>query len=253
MGEAGAPLLGSPLGWARIPRVGKKQGGCGGGSARRAGLSFVRGFARRDQDCSSLLTLAGGHSSTPAGVQAVSCGGGGEGCSGVPRPKPEKPLPRRLSLQSLPPPPPLPSRRGSLLAPPPSSSQAVRAARSRASKGAARAGPWQWRRWKGEESRPPPEQFQPAAGERAARCERGGLAPLVWPERSLLFPARSLHAGTVTAAGGEDGRRAGGGVVEKRDGCLSCSPRRGGWGPGTCGGLGGGAHRTWDSTARGTN
>lgn len=115
---------------------------------------------------------------------------------------------------------------------PPSSSLAVRAARSRASKGAARAGRWLWRCWKGEESRPPPEQFQPAAAERAARRERGGLAPLVRPERSLLFPARSLHAGTVTAAGGEDGRRASG-VVEKRGDCLSCSPRRSSWGSGT--------------------
>lgn len=102
-----------------------------------------------------------------------------------------------------------------------------------------------WRGLEGEEIRPPPEHFQPAACERAARRERGGLAPLVWPERSLLFPARSLHAGTVTAAGGEEGCRVGG-VVEKRGDCLSCSPRRGGRGPGTCSGRGGGAHRTRD-------
>lgn len=126
---------------------------------------------------------------------------------------------------------------------------------SRASRGAARAG----RRGgagKGEESRPPAEHFQRAAGERAARREGGGLAP-ARPERSLLFPARSLHAGTVTAAGGEDGGAAGpaaAAAAENRGGCLTCSPRRGGCGPGTGGGGGGGgAHSTRDSAAGGTN
>lgn len=72
VGEAEAPLLGSPLGSARNPRVGKKRGRRGRASAMRAGLSFVRGFARRDQDCSSPLTLAGGDTTTPAGVEGVS-------------------------------------------------------------------------------------------------------------------------------------------------------------------------------------
>lgn len=105
---------------------------------------------------------------------------------------------------------------------------------------------------KGEQSRPPAQHLRRAAGERAAPCEGGGLAP-ARPERSLLFPARSLHAGTVTAAGGEDGGAAGPAVAENRGVCLTCSPRRGGCGPGTGGGRGGGAHSTRDSAAGGTN
>lgn len=63
---------------------------------------------------------------------------------------------------------------------------------------------------------PPASLALPASSRRAGRAARregGGLTP-ARPERSLLFPARSLHAGTVTAAGGEDGGTGGGGGGE---------------------------------------
>lgn len=58
-----------------------------------------------------------------------------------------------------------------------------------------------------------------ASGPRGTREE--GSPPPARPERSLLFPARSLHAGTVTAAGGED-RRVVGPAARRRIEAAAC-------------------------------
>lgn len=263
--EAGAPLwVRSSLGWARSPAGPDAAGaeGAAGGRARGRGRGFplsgdLRGAAEPRAGTAPLLSPSRG-----AGLSLGPWGAVGVGlvrrAAGARTPWPRtarKRRPCRLGLQSSPRPPPSPLGSLPFLAPaaalPPPSSPWLSASRSRASRGAARAG----RRGgagKGEESRPPAQHLQRAAGERAALCEGGGLAP-ARPERSLLFPARSLHAGTVTAAGGEDGGAAGPAVAENRGGCLTCSPRRGGCRPGTGGGGGGGAHSTRDSAAGGTN
>lgn len=263
-GEAGTPLwVRSSLGWARSP-AGPDAAGAAGGRARgrRAGLSFVRGFARRGRASRGYrpppLALLGG------GALPRALGRGGRGLGEASGWRPDSLAPNRAEAPPPPPRPPILSAAPSLsawVAPFPCSRGgsasallplALRVAlpgfQGGCPGGAARRGG----AGKGEESRPPAQHLQRAAGERAALCEGGGLAP-ARPERSLLFPARSLHAGTVTAAGGEDGGAAGPAVAENRGGCLTCSPRRGGCGPGTGGGGGGGAHSTRDSAAGGTN
>lgn len=200
LGEVGAPLLGSPAGRLGSDPRGMERGR-GRASGRKAGLSFVRGFARRGGDsrwCGSpWLALWEGRASAPGrrglGLREP------EGARG-PEPRAlQKPLLQHLGLQSL---PPRPLPRSLSTAPPPSAPTSFPwpcAQRAPGLPGGpARAGRW-WR-GKGAENRPPAERFQ-----RAAR-EEGSLRPTrVEP----FVPARSLHAGTVTAAGREDGGAAG--------------------------------------------
>lgn len=224
--------------WVRSPLGWEPRGGCGGWTnGRRAGLSFVRGFARRGPRLARVPLPAhclrgAGLSLRPGGARLSlppgGWGGRGRGGRGPPSPAADPglslPEPRRspsfgASASNPSAAPSLP-----LLAPappPPSSPCSPRSAPRRPGGlprrgGAARRGSPRLcsaclgGAGKGEESCQAAQHFQRAAGERAARREGGGLAP-ARPERSLLFPGRSLHAGTVTAAGGEDGGAGGGG------------------------------------------
>lgn len=221
-GEAGAPLLGPfALGLGGEPG-GSERGGGGG-----AGPPFVRGFARRGRAslrCRSPLGLGGrGSRPGPRGAVGVGFGSRAAGAGGPSLVRsPWKPLPRWLGLQSRRPPPP--SRGSFLPAAPPSSRRlcAERAARGLGGcPGGAGGGGGA-----GSGRRAAASPALPASGEGESRAARGRRAPPARPERSLLFPARSSHAGTVTAAGW-GGRRAAGSAAQRRIEVAACHAAHG--------------------------
>lgn len=222
-------------GFAR-PWAGSPAGAAGAGlTAGGRGFPLsgdLRGAGRDSRGCRSPPIAFGGRGSPsgPGGRGSLSRpgGGGGGGAVGVglraQRPtlgslsRSRAEAPPSVPRPPIPPPPP-PSRSSPRLRPrppPPALREALPGVPGGCPGGAARRGSprlcsaWFGGAGKGEESCQAAQHFQRAAGERAARREGGGLAP-ARPERSLLFPGRSLHAGTVTAAGGEDGGAGGGG------------------------------------------
>lgn len=115
-GEAGTPLwVRSSLGWARSP-AGPDAAGAAGGRARgrRAGLSFVRGFARRGRASRGYrpppLALLGG------GALPRALGRGGRGLGEASGWRPDSLAPNRAEAPPPPPRPPILSAAPSLSA-----------------------------------------------------------------------------------------------------------------------------------------